>query len=86
MYPAASRLSKMWLPEVITSIPAAKSCSACWGVTEKPPETFSAFITARSTAYCSRKSWIRSSTATRPGRAITSPIIKTLIGSKSSKW
>src|SRR6185503_18706761 len=75
----ASFLSKIWFPEVITSMPELKSCSQREGVTEKPPARFSAFITARSILYCSRRSCMRSSTAKRPGLATTSPIIRIFI-------
>src|SRR6185503_12592784 len=69
----------------MTSIPELKSCSHKEGVTENPPARFSAFMMARSTSYCSRKSCMRSNTATRPGFATTSPIIRIFIEGKTVK-
>src|SRR5213592_3454534 len=50
MYSTTSFLSQMWLPEVITSAPAARICRAICGVTPKPPAAFSTLTTQQSIA------------------------------------
>src|SRR5690349_17785686 len=66
----------MWLPDVITSTPAAKSASAVDAVRPMPPATFSPLAVTKSMPRSSRIPASSRSTARRPGFPITSPIIR----------
>ena len=70
-------LSQMWLPEVMTSTPAARIASAVDGVRPIPPATFSPLAVTKSMPRASRSSGSSRSTAWRPGLPIMSPIIRT---------
>src|SRR5829696_3897032 len=66
----------MWLPDVITSTPAAYSASAVDGVRPIPPATFSPFAVTKSMPRSSRMFGSSFSTAIRPGFPMMSPIIR----------
>src|SRR5215204_2479505 len=66
----------MWLPDVITSTPAANSASAVDTVRPMPPATFSPFAVTKSTPRSSRMPASSCSTTTRPGLPMMSPIIR----------
>src|SRR3954471_16762127 len=67
----------MWLPDVITSTPAANSASAVDEVRPMPPARFSPFAVTKSIDRSSRIVRSSPSTASRPGLPMTSPIIRT---------
>src|SRR5664280_3070539 len=66
----------MWLPEVITSTPDLYSDSAVDVVRPIPPATFSPLAVTKSTRCTSRSPGSSRSTASRPGRPMTSPIMR----------
>src|SRR5579862_1647632 len=67
----------MWLPEVITSTPAANRSLAVDSVRPIPPARFSPLAVTKSIPRDPRRSPRSASTASRPGLPITSPIIRT---------
>src|SRR3954454_21987909 len=67
----------MWLPDVMTSTPAASIDSAVDGVRPMPPATFSPLAVTKSMPRSSRSAGSSCSTATRPVLPIRSPIIRT---------
>src|SRR4029079_17390616 len=67
----------MWLPDVMTSTPAARIASAVEGVRPLPPATFSPLAVTKSMPRSSRSSGRRFSTATLPGLPMRSPIMRT---------
>src|SRR3954449_1435960 len=64
----------MWLPDVMTSTPAANSAFAVDSVNPAPPAMFSPFATTKSMPRSSRMPASSRSTAIRPGLPMTSPI------------
>src|SRR5829696_4239184 len=66
----------MWLPEVMTSTPAANNASAVETVRPIPPATFSPFAVTKSMPRSSRIPARVCSTATRPGLPMMSPIMR----------
>src|SRR5829696_5212130 len=66
----------MWLPEVMTSTPAANNASAVETVRPIPPATFSPFAVTKSMPRSSRIPARACSTATRPGLPMMSPIMR----------
>src|SRR5713101_5508199 len=69
-----SRLSQMWLPVVITSMPSSKRSSASAPVIPNPPAEFSPLAITRSMAWCFTNPGRRSLTIFRPGRPKMSPM------------
>src|SRR3954451_3701963 len=69
-------MSQMWLPEVITSTPAANSASPVETVAHIPPAAFSPFAVTKSIRRSSRMPASSCSTAIRPGFPMMSPIIR----------
>src|SRR5450755_3951727 len=66
----------MWLPDVITSTPAANRALAVDSVRPIPPARFSPLAVTKSIPRAPRRSGRSASTARRPGLPITSPIIR----------
>src|SRR3954454_7598488 len=66
----------MWLPDVMTSTPAANNASALDTVRPIPPATFSPFAVTKSIRRSSRMPASSRSTAIRPGFPMMSPIIR----------
>src|SRR4051794_27173172 len=64
----------MWLPDVMTSTPAANRAFAVDSVNPAPPAMFSPFATTKSMPRSSRIPASSRSTAIRPGLPMTSPI------------
>src|SRR5947208_11027724 len=69
-----SRLSQIWLPVVITSMPRSNKSSAKEGVMPNPAAAFSPFARTRSIECSRTKPFNFSRTIFRPGRPKISPI------------